>query len=105
MTQSEFPYKGILPINHTKELRSLRACFIIITLPLAPLANIPAALAETPAEIAAITNTTERGNQGARSLLGLIYREGHGVPRDARKAFYWIDRSAHARQPYSQFVV
>ena len=84
---------------------SLRSCFTIITLPLVLLAIIPAALAETPAEIASITNATERGNQGSQLLLGLIYREGRGVPRDVRKAFYWIDRSAHARQPYSQFVV
>ena len=84
---------------------SLRSCFIIIALPLALLASVPAALAETPAEIAAITNAAERGNQGAQLLLGLSYREGRGVPRDARKAFYWIDRSAREHQPYSQFVL
>lgn len=45
---------------------SLRSCFIIITLPLVLLTSIPAAQAETPAEIAAITNAAERGNQGAQ---------------------------------------
>ncbi len=77
----------------------------LLGLVLVLLASPPLTRAESPEEIAAIANAAERGNQGAQLLLGLIYREGRGVPRDAAKALYWLEQAARERQPYAAYAL
>jgi uncharacterized protein len=61
--------------------------------------------AETPESIDLIRYSAERGNRGAALLLGLYYRDGQNVPRDDRKAAYWLERAAQLGHPHAQSLL
>ncbi|MDE1151478.1 MAG: tetratricopeptide repeat protein [Micavibrio sp.] len=42
------------------------------------------------------------GHQGAQELMGIMYRQGQGVPKDSEKAFDLLSKAAEANRPLAQ---
>ena len=49
----------------------------------------------TSTEISRMQKEAESGNMHAQAMLGIIYHDGRGVPKDLIKAFYWIEKGAN----------
>ena len=73
---------------------------------LAPLAGAEAGLREGRAAYAKGDYTTaleeilplaEAGNADAQRLLGVMYRQGQGVAKDAERALYWTQQGRRTR--------
>lgn len=47
----------------------------------------------------------DQGNIGAITQLGLLYRTGHGVPKDYRQAFILLDRAAALGSAEAQYQI
>jgi hypothetical protein len=45
----------------------------------------------------------KRGHGGAFNNLGVLFKEGHGVPQDYNKAFICFSRSASMNLPEAQY--
>lgn len=43
-----------------------------------------------------------KGNAGAQDLLGLLYNDGEGVPKDSSAAAEWFQRAAEAYRPIAE---
>ncbi|TAL30997.1 MAG: sel1 repeat family protein [Alphaproteobacteria bacterium] len=43
------------------------------------------------------------GHKGAQELLGIMYRYGHGVPKDSKKAFAFLLQAAEAKKPLAEY--
>ena len=42
---------------------------------------------------------------GPKTYLGLLYRDGKGVPQDPNKAFSLVEHDAQSGQPYAQYLI
>lgn len=50
-------------------------------------------------------SAAEQGRRIAQVELGLMYRDGRGVARNAEEAFRWFLQAAEAGEPYAQLLV
>ncbi len=55
------------------------------------------------AEVAkTLKGLADAGHQGAQELMGIMYRQGQGVPKDPDKAFDLLSKAAQAGRPLAQ---
>ncbi len=52
-----------------------------------------------------LTPLAEKGNPDAQSILGKMYWNGHGVPKDADRAIKWFKASANQGDADAQFYL
>jgi hypothetical protein len=45
----------------------------------------------------------EKGDASAQSMIGVMYRDGEGIPKDAQKAVFWFRKAAEQGEVLSQF--
>ena len=51
-----------------------------------------------------LQKAAEAGNPWACGTLGMLYRDGTGLPRDTNQSFIWFTKGAQLGDPYSQFA-
>jgi TPR repeat protein len=51
-----------------------------------------------------LQKAADAGNPWACGTLGLLYRDGTGLPRDTNQSFIWFTKGAQLGDPYSQFA-
>jgi len=66
--------------------------------------NSDGSLRDPKAAIPYLQKAAEAGNPWACGTLGLLYRDGSGLPKDPNQSFIWFTKGARLGDPYSQFV-
>jgi len=52
--------------------------------------------------VSTLQTLSAAGHQGAQELMGIMYRQGQGVPKDSAKAFELLSKAADANRPLAQ---
>ncbi|NRR31146.1 sel1 repeat family protein [Oxalobacteraceae bacterium] len=65
----------------------------------------PSTPANWPKALALFSSAAESGNPAAAYYLGLMYRNGMGVSRDAYCAAYWFEFAARRQVPAAMFLL
>ena len=66
--------------------------------------NSDGSLRDPKAAIPYLQKAAEAGNPWACGTLGLLYRDGSGLPKDPNQSFIWFTKGARVGDPYSQFA-
>ena len=57
---------------------------------------------DVPWAVPILTDAAERGHPNAQYLLGKLYLQGEGVPREKERAAYWLGAAAAQGHGYAQ---